>query len=181
MADRTDERIKQMLCFAPDVGTKTTMSARVGRRNVRTGCIKCTIRKIKCDGIEPSCNRCSKTGRTCHGYDDGGLSRRMAMANLTSASAGEEVSSTQPVMKDAGKGTSGKILEGQFEKLLKTLHHSLKLGEGTTTEPTTSLSKADILDRASEHISSISEENERFEEGIGEFQDKISCPNAGGE
>ncbi|KAF5007881.1 hypothetical protein FDECE_5796 [Fusarium decemcellulare] len=35
---------------------------------VRTGCITCKIRRIKCDEAKPSCYRCTSTGRKCDGY-----------------------------------------------------------------------------------------------------------------
>ncbi|KAI9896681.1 hypothetical protein N3K66_008853 [Trichothecium roseum] len=43
-------------------------SGRKGNRKVRTGCITCKIRKVKCDETKPSCLRCVKTGRKCDGY-----------------------------------------------------------------------------------------------------------------
>ncbi|KAH0429106.1 hypothetical protein CcaCcLH18_08603 [Colletotrichum camelliae] len=42
--------------------------ARKGSRKVRTGCLTCKIRKIKCDEGKPVCNRCTSTGRKCDGY-----------------------------------------------------------------------------------------------------------------
>ncbi|TDZ48423.1 Aspercryptin biosynthesis cluster-specific transcription regulator atnN [Colletotrichum trifolii] len=42
--------------------------ARKGSRKVRTGCITCKIRKVKCDENKPACNRCLTTGRKCDGY-----------------------------------------------------------------------------------------------------------------
>ncbi|KAF6819475.1 C6 zinc finger domain protein [Colletotrichum plurivorum] len=42
--------------------------ARKGSRKVRTGCITCKIRRVKCDEARPACRRCSATGRTCDGY-----------------------------------------------------------------------------------------------------------------
>ncbi|TDZ25955.1 Aspercryptin biosynthesis cluster-specific transcription regulator atnN [Colletotrichum orbiculare MAFF 240422] len=42
--------------------------ARKGSRKVRTGCLTCKIRKIKCDEGKPYCNRCTSTGRKCDGY-----------------------------------------------------------------------------------------------------------------
>ncbi|KAF2152229.1 hypothetical protein K461DRAFT_268211 [Myriangium duriaei CBS 260.36] len=38
------------------------------RPRVRTGCITCRIRKVKCDEIKPACKRCTDTGRKCDGY-----------------------------------------------------------------------------------------------------------------
>ena len=37
---------------------------------VKSGCITCKIRKIKCDERRPACVRCTSTGRTCDGYLD---------------------------------------------------------------------------------------------------------------
>ncbi|KAI9654046.1 MAG: hypothetical protein M1831_005563 [Alyxoria varia] len=37
-------------------------------RKVRTGCITCKIRRVKCDEGKPECKRCLNTGRKCDGY-----------------------------------------------------------------------------------------------------------------
>ncbi|OLN91666.1 Transcriptional regulatory protein moc3-like protein 4 [Colletotrichum chlorophyti] len=42
--------------------------ARRGTTKVRTGCITCKLRRVKCDEARPSCNRCTSTGRKCDGY-----------------------------------------------------------------------------------------------------------------
>ncbi|KAI1383076.1 uncharacterized protein F4822DRAFT_434999 [Hypoxylon trugodes] len=42
--------------------------ARKGSRKVRTGCLTCKARKVKCDENKPHCNRCINTGRRCDGY-----------------------------------------------------------------------------------------------------------------
>ncbi|PVH91398.1 hypothetical protein DM02DRAFT_344028 [Periconia macrospinosa] len=41
---------------------------RIIRRRVKTGCITCRIRKVRCDERKPTCHRCSSTGRKCDGY-----------------------------------------------------------------------------------------------------------------
>ncbi|KAH7399936.1 hypothetical protein BKA64DRAFT_469642 [Cadophora sp. MPI-SDFR-AT-0126] len=41
---------------------------RAGRPKVKTGCITCRTRRVKCDEAKPSCLRCQKSGRTCEGY-----------------------------------------------------------------------------------------------------------------
>ncbi|KAJ5577432.1 C6 zinc finger domain protein [Penicillium hispanicum] len=43
-------------------------TARKPLLRVRTGCITCRIRKVKCDESRPSCTRCTSTGRKCDGY-----------------------------------------------------------------------------------------------------------------
>ncbi|KAI6085876.1 hypothetical protein F4821DRAFT_143986 [Hypoxylon rubiginosum] len=42
--------------------------ARKGSRKVRTGCLTCKARKVKCDEAKPKCQRCINTGRRCEGY-----------------------------------------------------------------------------------------------------------------
>ncbi|KAI0477101.1 hypothetical protein GGR56DRAFT_691288 [Xylariaceae sp. FL0804] len=42
--------------------------ARKGSAKVRTGCLTCKTRKVKCDEGKPACLRCTSTGRRCDGY-----------------------------------------------------------------------------------------------------------------
>ncbi|KAL2691407.1 hypothetical protein Neosp_001792 [[Neocosmospora] mangrovei] len=42
--------------------------ARIGSQKVKTGCLTCKSRKVKCDEAWPKCKRCTSTGRTCDGY-----------------------------------------------------------------------------------------------------------------
>ncbi|KAF5612490.1 C6 zinc finger domain protein [Fusarium sp. NRRL 25303] len=50
--------------------------ARKGSKKVRTGCITCKVRKIKCDETKPFCRRCTSTGRICDGYSPWGQATR---------------------------------------------------------------------------------------------------------
>ncbi|KAL3422631.1 hypothetical protein PVAG01_06787 [Phlyctema vagabunda] len=43
-------------------------NGRLGKPKVRTGCITCKVRRIKCDEGKPNCHRCTSTGRKCDGY-----------------------------------------------------------------------------------------------------------------
>ncbi|KAH8681932.1 hypothetical protein BX600DRAFT_32835 [Xylariales sp. PMI_506] len=42
---------------------------RKGHPKAYKGCSTCRIRKIKCDGNKPFCDKCTKTGRSCDGYN----------------------------------------------------------------------------------------------------------------
>ncbi|RBR19156.1 uncharacterized protein FIESC28_05621 [Fusarium coffeatum] len=42
---------------------------RKGSRKVRSGCLTCKARKIKCDETKPACLRCVNAGRVCQGLD----------------------------------------------------------------------------------------------------------------
>ncbi|KAJ8133149.1 hypothetical protein O1611_g470 [Lasiodiplodia mahajangana] len=41
---------------------------RKSRPKIRTGCISCKQRRIKCNGERPGCSNCVRTGRVCLGY-----------------------------------------------------------------------------------------------------------------
>lgn len=49
-------------------GPPAKKNNRLGSRKVRTGCITCKLRRVKCDETHPSCRRCTSTGRKCDGY-----------------------------------------------------------------------------------------------------------------
>ena len=46
----------------------TTKPKRPFKPKVRTGCITCKIRHVKCDEKKPECLRCTSTGRKCDGF-----------------------------------------------------------------------------------------------------------------
>ncbi|PSS03747.1 hypothetical protein BD289DRAFT_358524, partial [Coniella lustricola] len=50
--------------------TQAAASGRKGSKKVRTGCVTCKVRKVKCDENKPFCLRCTKTWRKCDGYLD---------------------------------------------------------------------------------------------------------------
>ncbi|KAF2666084.1 hypothetical protein BT63DRAFT_49150 [Microthyrium microscopicum] len=58
-----------MVHDAIDKKTRTSTS------KVRSGCITCKSRRVKCDEEKPSCRRCIKAGRQCEGYSQPSSSR----------------------------------------------------------------------------------------------------------
>ncbi|KAL2807765.1 hypothetical protein BJX63DRAFT_60948 [Aspergillus granulosus] len=52
---------------------QTERRSRATKLKVRTGCITCKIRRVKCDEGKPSCSRCVSTGRKCDGYASPGI------------------------------------------------------------------------------------------------------------
>ncbi|KAK1963800.1 hypothetical protein LY78DRAFT_716079 [Colletotrichum sublineola] len=48
-----------------------------GSRKVRTGCVTCKTRRVKCDEAKPSCNRCTAFGLKCDGYRPAGSSSEL--------------------------------------------------------------------------------------------------------
>ncbi|RDW62356.1 hypothetical protein BP6252_11789 [Coleophoma cylindrospora] len=74
---------------------------RAGRPKVRTGCITCKIRRIKCGEEKPHCQRCTSTGRKCDGYP-------------APKKATDTTSAPQPPAKStcrAGLGSSNRLLD----------------------------------------------------------------------
>ncbi|KAI0148008.1 hypothetical protein F4776DRAFT_293875 [Hypoxylon sp. NC0597] len=53
----------------PSAATKAPKRKRASKPKVRTGCITCKIRRVKCDETKPACTRCTSTGRKCDGYE----------------------------------------------------------------------------------------------------------------
>ncbi len=51
-----------------DSGAQREKKKRTSKPKVRSGCVTCKIRRIKCDETKPECNRCTSTGRKCDGY-----------------------------------------------------------------------------------------------------------------
>jgi Fungal Zn(2)-Cys(6) binuclear cluster domain/Fungal specific transcription factor domain len=46
----------------------STTNPRICGKKVKTGCLTCKARHLKCDEETPQCRRCSTSGRTCGGY-----------------------------------------------------------------------------------------------------------------
>ncbi|KAK4106402.1 hypothetical protein N658DRAFT_17991 [Parathielavia hyrcaniae] len=70
----------------PSASRPPHSGGRKGSKKVRTGCITCKIRKVKCDEARPSCLRCTRTGRICDGYLDANTMaqrRRRSAAHVT--------------------------------------------------------------------------------------------------
>ncbi|KAK5111186.1 hypothetical protein LTR85_012235 [Meristemomyces frigidus] len=60
-------------------------SASVRMKRVKTGCVTCRIRRVKCDEGKPECDKCSATGRRCDGYSTLPFSRRDLQAASSSS------------------------------------------------------------------------------------------------
>ncbi|KAI4099250.1 MAG: hypothetical protein L6R37_006052 [Teloschistes peruensis] len=54
--------------MAPTKGSRTPGAPRARGYHVKTGCITCKIRHVKCDEGKPECQKCLSTGRQCDGY-----------------------------------------------------------------------------------------------------------------
>ncbi|KAL8878915.1 MAG: hypothetical protein Q9198_003372 [Flavoplaca austrocitrina] len=57
--------------MAPHKGSRALGLPRAGGYHVKTGCITCKLRHIKCDEEKPECQKCKSTGRKCDGYISG--------------------------------------------------------------------------------------------------------------
>ncbi|CZR61401.1 uncharacterized protein PAC_11297 [Phialocephala subalpina] len=52
-----------------------TKRTRVSKPKSKGGCLTCKRRRIKCDERRPFCQRCTRFGHQCQGYDDESLTR----------------------------------------------------------------------------------------------------------
>jgi hypothetical protein len=48
---------------------KVPKRTRSSQPKVRTGCVTCKRRHVKCDEVKPACNRCERAGIKCDGYE----------------------------------------------------------------------------------------------------------------
>ncbi|KAI1467606.1 uncharacterized protein F4812DRAFT_451330 [Daldinia caldariorum] len=82
--------------------------ARKGSHKVRTGCLTCKARKVKCDESKPHCNRCIATGRLCSGY-------------LTKVSSGLLWQRPRQLFQSIDKPSEGRALQYFCEKTAQFL------------------------------------------------------------
>ncbi|KXH34793.1 hypothetical protein CSAL01_00374 [Colletotrichum salicis] len=83
---------------------------RASRPKVRSGCITCKIRRVKCDERKPTCFRCEKADVECDGYTkEDADSKRSAEQQRLIVAAQETQASRQllPRPNESGPGTSG--------------------------------------------------------------------------
>lgn len=91
---------------------------RAGKPKVRTGCVTCKIRRIKCDEQKPACQRCISTGRTCDGYKP--LTKPKATRKpgfsqqLSSSSSVNSSSSSLTLLRPLVTNFSGDMVESQY-------------------------------------------------------------------
>ncbi|KAI0834702.1 hypothetical protein F5Y06DRAFT_150319 [Hypoxylon sp. FL0890] len=57
-------------------GNPAPIKRRANHSKVRSGCVTCKKRRVKCDETKPSCGRCEKSGYVCGGYEDPNAKRR---------------------------------------------------------------------------------------------------------
>ncbi|KAJ5358675.1 uncharacterized protein N7496_011088 [Penicillium cataractarum] len=85
---------------------------RAFKPKVRTGCITCKTRRVKCDEGKPACSRCLRTGRTCDGYES---SKPLVMVPRALAPAPAVESPMEARALELFFHKSAKQLAGSFE------------------------------------------------------------------
>ncbi|KAK4459167.1 hypothetical protein QBC42DRAFT_299643 [Cladorrhinum samala] len=87
-------------------------------RKVKTGCITCKVRKVKCDEAKPHCNRCTSTGRRCDGYRESATpdSRKRAITIMSPHSPGLFASDRERRSFSYFQLHAGKSLGGYFNQ-----------------------------------------------------------------
>ncbi|EMD01179.1 hypothetical protein BAUCODRAFT_45255, partial [Baudoinia panamericana UAMH 10762] len=94
---------------------------------VRTGCLTCKIRRVKCDEQRPSCNRCSSTGRKCDGYPSPFIAAEpepLSTALSTSIGSSLELRSFAFFREKTGPGLSGYFNDSVWDRYVLQLSQS---------------------------------------------------------
>ncbi|KAI1207985.1 uncharacterized protein F4807DRAFT_161118 [Annulohypoxylon truncatum] len=79
---------------SPSASATAPKRKRASRPKVRTGCITCKIRRVKCDETKPACTRCTSTGRKCDGYGGAAPPRPKKSPSAPSSSSPSSSSSS---------------------------------------------------------------------------------------
>ncbi|KAL6884120.1 hypothetical protein HDV57DRAFT_445900 [Trichoderma longibrachiatum] len=91
---------------------------RTGKPKVRTGCVTCKIRRIKCDEQKPACQKCISTGRTCDGYQattKPKATRKPGFSQqLSSSSSIHSSASSLTLLRPLVTNFSGDVVESQY-------------------------------------------------------------------
>ncbi|KAK4159606.1 hypothetical protein QBC43DRAFT_381792 [Cladorrhinum sp. PSN259] len=86
-------------------------------RKVKTGCLTCKARKIKCDEVKPNCQRCTSTGRQCDGYRSSTPeTRKRAITTLSAHPQGLFQSDDERRSFSFFQTRAGKSLGGYFNQ-----------------------------------------------------------------
>lgn len=67
----------------------TNIRSRAVKSRVRSGCVTCKIRRVKCDERKPVCDRCASAGYECDGYWYNTLARRRPSNPVSTRSTGK--------------------------------------------------------------------------------------------
>ncbi|KAL8798927.1 MAG: hypothetical protein Q9182_006274 [Xanthomendoza sp. 2 TL-2023] len=85
--------------MAPRKGSRVPGAPRSGGYHVKTGCLTCKARHLKCDEEKPECSKCKSTGRRCDGY---GSKKDVHPLSTTAEKGGRAVAKPeQPLVKTA--------------------------------------------------------------------------------
>ncbi|RAL03257.1 Zn(II)2Cys6 transcription factor [Aspergillus ibericus CBS 121593] len=108
---------------------------------VKTGCVTCRIRRIKCDEGRPSCRNCRSTGRFCDGYNDDSIPKESDWLVTSRLPSTWDFVTLDPVEKenfDFFRSITTSTLAGYFDfgfwsyRLLQDSHRYPALWHGMT-------------------------------------------------
>ncbi|KAK1467748.1 hypothetical protein CCUS01_07015 [Colletotrichum cuscutae] len=84
---------------------------RASRPKVRSGCITCKIRRVKCDERKPTCFRCEKADVECDGYTKEDADSKRSAEQRRLAVAAQEAQASRQLLPRPNK--SGPVASGQ--------------------------------------------------------------------
>ncbi|OCL07085.1 hypothetical protein AOQ84DRAFT_320449 [Glonium stellatum] len=91
--------------------SKVEKRSRVCGSKVKTGCITCKIRRVKCGEEKPHCLRCTSTGRKCDGYPSQAVTRTHTQSLISLPRSDSSLHCL------AGNATEARYLEFYFHRI----------------------------------------------------------------
>ncbi|KAF2807190.1 uncharacterized protein BDZ99DRAFT_522813 [Mytilinidion resinicola] len=99
---------------------------KVWKTKVKTGCITCRIRRVKCDEEKPNCKRCTSTGRKCDGYEPPKAQKQANQALVRTARPPTSTRSSPDLVPRYGKSTPATFMDPAFASEISAERQSLK-------------------------------------------------------
>ncbi|TDZ74457.1 Aspercryptin biosynthesis cluster-specific transcription regulator atnN [Colletotrichum trifolii] len=94
-------------------------STRASKPKVRTGCVTCKRRRVKCDETRPACQNCLKRRVACEGYAIEPRSKpspKTSSSSLSSSSSSSSPPRASPSPVSAGPNYQGVVFTSQLQK-----------------------------------------------------------------
>ncbi|KAF2493017.1 hypothetical protein BU16DRAFT_424028, partial [Lophium mytilinum] len=99
---------------------------KVWKTKVKTGCITCRIRRVKCDEDKPDCKRCTSTGRKCDGYEPPKAQKQDSQAVVRAARPPKSTRLSTSLLPGYARSTPAAFMDPAFASETSAESRSLK-------------------------------------------------------
>ncbi|KAF8708026.1 26S proteasome regulatory complex, non-ATPase subcomplex, Rpn2 Psmd1 subunit, partial [Rhizoctonia solani] len=140
------------------------MSSAAGRVRSKNGCLTCKKRRKKCDETRPICERCTKAGMQCLGYEPEGSDSRPARVRSKAAARVSSAGSRNSSVPRPSASTSATPASATTSPTDPT---SPGQSQQLTQLPFPLIPNDAILPSAEEHIHPLPTESPQFNDAIG--------------